>query len=229
MHNKIKKYIHNLMKGYKVFDKQLELEIVSACCDEYDLQLENGISSDDAYNIAIADVESILKENCSPKNKFTFSLIVCCCALIASIIEMIIPKLSSQALDIYGFEMPLCIFILFGLLIFLVVKYREFHWFDYVILLIFLFSWISTLFQVGTYAYHVQMPDRYWSASYSFPFIIKIRTYVTESPDANYKLVSITGTYCFNFIISIISLIIFSTLIIREKQWLKGKSIKRIV
>lgn len=226
MHNKIKKYIHNLMKGYKVFDKQLELEIVSACCDEYDMQLENGISSDDAYNIAIADVESTLKETCSPKNKFTFSLIICCCAFIVSIIEMIIPKLSSQELDVYGFEMPLCILILFGLLIFIIVKWREFHWFDYVILLIFLLSWISTLFQVGTYAYHVQMPDTYWSASYSFPFIIKIRTYVTESPGAIYKLVNTKNTYSFNFIISIISLIIFSIFYIKEKKKIKLKESK---
>lgn len=223
MHNKIKEYVHELMKGYKVFDKQLENEIVSACCDEYDMQIENGMASENAYSASIADVANIIREKSVPKNKFIFSLIVCWGALIVSVVEIIVPKLSPQPLEIYGFEMPLCILALSGLLVFIIVKRREFHWFDYVILAVFLLSWVSTLIQIGIYAYHATMPDRYWDAEYGFPCIIKILTYTTETfPDVNYGLASIKNTYSFNFIISIISLIIISALVIRIK---KDKSI----
>ena len=150
MHNKIKKYVHELMKGYKVFDKQLEKEIVSACCDEYDMQIENGIAEEDAYSASIADVANIIREKSVPKNKFIFSLIVCCCALIVSLIEMIVSKLLVRPLDIYGFELQVVVFALLCVLVFIIIKRREFHWFDYIILVVLLLSWISTLYQVGT-------------------------------------------------------------------------------
>lgn len=225
MHNKIKEYVHELMKGYKVFDKQLEIEIVSACCDEYDMQIENGIESENAYSAAIADVANIIREKSVPKNKFIFSFIICCCALIVSVAEMIVPMLSPQPLEIYGFEMPLFILALCGLLVFIIVKRREFHWFDYIILALFLLSWISALIQIGIYAYHATMPDRYWDAEYGFPCIIKILTYTTETfPNVNYELASIKNTYSFNFIISIISLIIISALIIKERHTSKREN-----
>lgn len=213
------------MKGYNVCNKQLEIEIVSACIDEYEMQLSNGIEPEEAYKASINDVADILKEKSKPRNKYFYSLVVCCCAFIVSIIEIIIPKLSSQPLEIYGFEMPVVLLIFVVALVYMIVKRRKFHWYDFVIIAIFIVSWAISLIQVGVYAYHATMPDRYWSAEYGFPCIIKILTYITETfPEVNYELASVRNTYSFNLIFSIISLIIILALIINKK--IKEKGVK---
>lgn len=67
------------------------------------------------------------------------------------------------------------------------------------------------------------MPDRYWSADYIFPCVIKIFTYITETIDPpNYVLFDQKIFISLNIVISLIELIIIGILYIREKK--KGGS-----
>ena len=223
MYDRIRFYVRELMKGYNLTDKKMEREIVLACYDKYKKKLSDGVQAEEAYLASIADVANILKDKKVPESRFRYSLTFSICALVISIVEIIVAIFSTHPLEFFRFEMPIFILLMMGTLVFTFIKHRKFYWHDYVILAIFLLSWASALFQIGVYAYHATMPDRYWSAEYGFPCIIRILTFVTDSyPNVFYQLTNVKDTYCFNFLVSIISLIIILALIIREKIKIKG-------
>ena len=223
MYDKIKHYIRGLMKDYNKADRKSEKEIVSTCYDKYKAQLSEGIKPEKAYQASISGIENILKDKIMPKNRFRYSLTFSICALIVSLVEISAAAFLAHPLDFMGFEMPVFIVVLIGTFVYTIAKYRKFYWYDYPILAIFILSWISTLLQIGGYAYHATMPDKYWNIEYGFPCIIKILTFETDTyPDVFYRLTDVSYTYCFNFLVSAIAFIVMSALIIKEKIRIKG-------
>lgn len=223
MEAKIKKYIRSVMKSYNVFNENLEKELIISCLDEYHMQLSNGQNENSSFNYAISEVESIIKQMGPKKNIFSFSLIICIIFFYISIAEFLISVLFSSELDIYGAEMLIVSCALVVLLCYTVIGRRRRKWFNVVVISLLLLSWIITLGQIGIYAFHATMPDRYWSADYIFPCVIKIFTYITETIDPpNYVLFDQKIFISLNIVISLIELIIIGILYIREKK--KGGS-----
>ena len=74
MRDRIKSYVRETMKSYDVNDGKLAKELVSACYDEYEMQLSNGAGEEEAYAAAVANIEEIVKSKVSPRNKYAFAL-----------------------------------------------------------------------------------------------------------------------------------------------------------
>ena len=89
MRDRIKSYVRETMKSYDVNDGKLAKELVSACYDEYEMQLSNGAGEEEAYAAAVANIEEIVKSKVSPRNKYTFALGMGVLALFLSAMEMI--------------------------------------------------------------------------------------------------------------------------------------------
>ena len=74
MNDKIGQYVRETMKSYGVSDRKLERELISACRDEYEMQLAGGAYEDEAFRAAVENIEEIAKSRISRRNKFAFAL-----------------------------------------------------------------------------------------------------------------------------------------------------------
>ena len=105
MRERIKNNVRETMKNYGVNDGKLAKELVSACCDEYEMQLSNGVGEEGAFNASVANIEEIVKAKVSPHNKFTFALGMGVLALFLSAMEMI-ASLLVRNIEFYSVEIP---------------------------------------------------------------------------------------------------------------------------
>ena len=224
METTIKKHIKDVMKRHRIYNKNLEEELVAYGLDEYHMQLLNGQDETMSLEFAITKVESLIKQMDSPKNKFNFSLIICIIFFCISLAEFLVSVLFNNVLDIYGAEMLFVICALLVLFIYTISSRKRRKWFNVLIVSLLLLSWGITLGQVGIYAYHSTMPYTYWTAQYIFPCVIKIATYMKEAVcPPNYVLSSQNILISFNLITSFIGLIATIILHIKEKKNGGGK------
>ena len=100
MYDRIRFYVRELMKGYNLTDKKMEREIVLACYDEYKKKLSDGVQAEEAYLASIADVANILKDKKVPESRFRYSLTFSICALVISIVEIIVAIFSTHPLEL---------------------------------------------------------------------------------------------------------------------------------
>ncbi|MDE7086942.1 MAG: hypothetical protein K2O67_01995 [Clostridia bacterium] len=216
---KIKKHIRGILKDYSVGNKQLENELISACSEECEKQLADGIEADTAFNASVANVESALKENLKKKNKFAFPLTISCFVLIVAIMEMIAPSIYYGAQYFYVNEMSVAILALTAGLIYTAIEWRKYRWYDFVVLAVFLTSWLATLIQIGVFTLLLSpsMPDRYYAAEYVFPCIIKLLKISNTSLKPFY-----TQYACnLNFILSTVATVVFAAFTVKEELKLK--------
>lgn len=212
------------MKEYNVDDGKLRKEIITACCDEYDFRLSAGLSSCDAYNAAVADVDGILRLKSRGKaNKFRFIFIVSVCAFAVSLFEILLQWLAMHEEATYAVELMMAFIALTALIVYAAVKHKKMHWFDYVILIVLWLAWTASFLQTAWYVYGWnELIDRQYM-SFEFPCFFTLKKYVYEEPWRDTLLsVSTTYIYCFELIASFIALAATSVFYIREN--LKRKS-----
>ena len=97
MNDKIGQYVRETMKSYGVSDRKLERELISACRDEYEMQLAGGAYEDEAFRAAVENIEEIAKSRISRRNKFAFALGMGILALCISVLEMLASLLVPSA------------------------------------------------------------------------------------------------------------------------------------
>ena len=220
MREKIKNYVHETMKNYDVNDRKLAKELISACCDEYEMQLSNGAGEEEAYSAAVANIEEIVKSKVSPHNKFTFALGMGVLALFLSIAEMI-ASLLVRNIEFYSIEIPL-VWLGFGVIIilYLIFKRRSYRWFDFVVLGVLLLSWFVTLYQLLGDFLFVYTPGSDHELEFVFPCIFKLLVHREWMGDGFYST-----SYIFypNFLVSLAVFITTLVLFIRQKFKLKAK------
>ena len=61
MRDRIKSYVRETMKSYDVNDGKLAKELVSACYDEYEMQLSNGAGDPEECKAEAAEADKLLK------------------------------------------------------------------------------------------------------------------------------------------------------------------------
>lgn len=217
MDNKIKKRVRGLMQDYKVSNKRLENGLILACNEEYESQIAKGIENETAFNSSVTNVETALKQNFIKKNKYVFSLTICCIALFVSIIEMIVPLFYKEAQYFYSNEMPVVILALCIGLIYTAINWRKYRWYDFVILGIYMLSYLPVLILIELFGYIDSRPGCFAYAEYVFPCIIRINKVWNSSTD----FMSEVKIYDFNFILSFILAAIIITFTV--KKALKSK------
>ena len=89
MNDKIGQYVRETMKSYGVSDRKLERGLISACRDEYEMQLAGGAYEDEAFRVAVENIEEIAKSRIPRRNKFAFALGMGILALCISVLEML--------------------------------------------------------------------------------------------------------------------------------------------
>lgn len=220
MREKIKNYVHETMKNYDVNDRKLAKELISACCDEYEMQLSNGAGEEEAYSAAVANIEEIVKSKVSPRNKFTFALGMGVFALLLSVAEMI-ASLLVRNIEFYSVEIP-AVWLGFGVIIilYLIFKRRSYRWFDFVVLGVLILSWFATLYQLlGAFLFNYT-PGSYNDLNFIFPCIFDYRVHREWMGDGVYS----TASYFYsNFLVSLAVFITTFALFIRQKFKLKAK------
>lgn len=217
--DRIKVRVHDLMKSYGVYDKNLEKEFLDYCLKEYEMQVAGGLSKDEAKNVAIAKIEKSIKDRVKPKNKYLFAIIFSATAFFLAIIEALMPMISPYPLTIYNYEIIIIVGLCLVLLIYCAISWRSRYWYDFVVLLIFLVIWIVSFAQVSPYSLHASMPRTYWSAEYVFPCVVKVLTYRSPTSEPiNYTLTHTTITVNLNLLVSFIAFVVFVTLFVLNKR-----------
>ena len=184
----------------------------------YKDRLKDGMPSNEAYLVSVIGVIDACEKNRANKNAYKFALLVCICAVTFSVVETIIPVLAPFGTYLYEFEMTTALIGMLGLLIFAIVKRREFKHFDYIILCAFIFSWSLSLFRVIFADIQFSWPDSYTTVGYAFPGLIKITTHYTRtlSDGTLYKMTRENNVFDPNFIVSVFTLIALSAIIIKK-------------
>ena len=218
MREKIKNYVRETMKNYGVNDGKLAKELVSACCDEYEMQLSNGVGEEGAFNASVANIEEIVKAKVSPRNKFTFALGMGVLALFLSAMEMI-ASLLVRNIELYRVEIPV-VWLGLGviLILYLIFKRRSYRWFDFIVLGVLLLSWFATLYQLlGVFLFNYT-PGSYNDLNFIFPCIFDYRVHREWMGEGNY---STTYFFYSNFLVSFAIFITALVLFMRQKFRIK--------
>ena len=206
------------MKNYDVNDRKLAKELISACCDEYEMQLSNGVGEEGAFNASVANIEEIVKAKVSPHNKFTFALGMGVLALFLSAMEMI-ASLLVRNIEFYSVEIPV-VWLGLGviLILYLIFKRRSYRWFDFIVLGVLLLSWFATLYQLlGVFLFNYT-PGSYNDLNFIFPCIFDYRVHREWMGEGNY---STTYFFYSNFLVSFAIFITALVLFMRQKFRIK--------
>ena len=200
MRDRIKSYVRETMKSYDVNDGKLAKELVSACYDEYEMQLSNGAGEEEAYAAAVANIEEIVKSKVSPRNKYAFALGMGVLALFVSVAEML-ASLLVRNIEFYGVEIP-AVWLGFGVIIilYLIFKRRSYRWHDFVVLGVLFLSWFAVLYQLLAVFLFNYTPGSYNELDFIFPCIFDYRVHRGWMEDGVYS-----ETYYFypNFLVSL--------------------------
>lgn len=218
MQKKIKKYVKEVFKYYQVYDGRKEKELIESCLDEFDFQIKNGVNELKAYEIAIMDVDEIVKSFPSKKIfKYKFSLLICLISLAVSVLNILFSYVTSDALRLYGIDLLLFMFLLICIIIYSFVTLKRRRWFDFVTILIVFISYLYTFVMLRDFIFNF-MIDKKFTALYEYPWLIVIDCYRKIDAYEPFKYVSTDVVYCFNFLISLFGVCIFLLLNIFKKN-----------
>lgn len=218
MKKKIKLYIKDKLKSYKVYKNDRFYELYNSCIDEYELQINNGLNDKDAFELAVQDVEGIISSYLNKgENKYSFSILICFVALFVSILEMLF-TFSVNTLNIYGLEMLIFIVILLIFFGYSIVTKKNRRWYEYLIIIIFFVTWVITYLQIGKYYFRGTMPNIYYTADFIFPCIINIQVWYRESANLLFDISANLYLIDLNFIISILMTILMTILNMKQKK-----------
>ncbi len=214
MNDKIGQYVRETMKSYGVSDRKLERELISACRDEYEMQLAGGAYEDEAFRVAVENIEEIAKSRIPRHNKFAFALGMGILALCISVLEMLASLLVAR-LDIYRASMPVCIAgIVVILILYVILKRGSYRWYDFLILAVMLASWIaSTLLFLPDFLYPT-MPGTGHKVNFVFPCLFESRTHW---PTMDEGVWSTRYFFYPNFLVSLCIFVPALILFLREK------------
>lgn len=219
MNDKIKKYIHDIMKNYSVSNSKLEKELVLACCDEYSMQTSNGVAPYDAYEMAISNVEDIVKSMIKPNNKFAFSLGMGILALILSIGEMF-ASLLSASVYFYEAEMAIvcgCWAVI--IILYAIIFRKSLRWYNFLILAVLFASWLTSFFIIFPLFFFNGPPGSYQNMSFIFPCVFE-RHWRRDWFEAGYYEVDYYAYL--NFLIALAVFVTTFALFIKEKTRIKN-------
>ena len=221
MNDKIGQYVRETMKSYGVSDRKLERELISACRDEYEMQLAGGAYEDEAFRAAVENIEEIAKSRISRRNKFAFALGMGILALCISVLEMLASLLVAR-LDVYRASMPVCVAgIVVILILYLILKRGSYRWYDFLILGVMLASWIaSTLLLLPDFLFNYT-PGSAHKLDFSFPCLFISRVHRDWMGEGVW-----TESYSFypNFLVSLCIFVPALILFLREKIRLTAKA-----
>ena len=214
MNDKIGQYVRETMKSYGVSDRKLEWELISACRDEYEMQLAGGAYEDEAFRAAVENIEEIAKSRISRRNKFAFALGMGILALCISVLEMLASLLVAR-LDVYRASMPVCIAgIVVILVLYLILKRGSYRWYDFLVLGVMLASWIaSTLLLLPDFLFNYT-PGSAHKLDFSFPCLFISRVHRDWMGEGVW---SASKVFYPNFLVSLCIFVPAFILFLREK------------
>ena len=214
MNDKIAQYVRETMKGYGVSDRKLERELISACRDEYEMQLAGGAYEDEAFRAAVENIEEIAKSRISRRNKFAFALGMGILALCISVLEMLASLLVAR-LDVYRASMPVCVAgIVVILILYLILKRGSYRWYDFLVLGVMLASWIaSTLLLLPDFLFNYT-PGSAHKLDFSFPCLFISRVHRDWMGEGVW---SASKVFYPNFLVSLCIFVPAFILFLREK------------
>ena len=214
MNDKIGQYVRETMKSYGVSDRKLERELISACRDEYEMQLAGGAYEDEAFRAAVENIEEIAKSRISRRNKFAFALGMGILALCISVLEMLASLLVAR-LDVYRASMPVCVAgIVVILILYLILKRGSYRWYDFLVLAVMLASWIaSTLLLLPDFLFNYT-PGSAHKLDFSFPCLFISRVHRDWMGEGVW---SASKVFYPNFLVSLCIFVPALILFLREK------------
>ena len=214
MNDKIGQYVRETMKSYGVSDRKLERELISACRDEYEMQLAGGAYEDEAFRAAVENIEEIAKSRISRRNKFAFALGMGILALCISVLEMLASLLVAR-LDVYRASMPVCVAgIVVILILYLILKRGSYRWYDFLVLAVMLASWIaSTLLLLPDFLFNYT-PGSAHKLDFSFPCLFISRVHRDWMEEGVW---SASKVFYPNFLVSLCIFVPAFILFLREK------------
>ena len=214
MNDKIGQYVRETMKSYVVCDRKLERELISACRDEYEMQLAGGAYEDEAFRAAVENIEEIAKSRISRRNKFAFALGMGILALCISVLEMLASLLVAR-LDVYRASMPVCVAgIVVILILYLILKRGSYRWYDFLVLGVMLASWIaSTLLLLPDFLFNYT-PGSAHKLDFSFPCLFISRVHRDWMGEGVW---SASKVFYPNFLVSLCIFVPAFILFLREK------------
>ncbi len=214
MNDKIGQYVRETMKSYGVSDRKLERELISACRDEYEMQLAGGAYEDEAFRAAVENIEEIAKSRISRRNKFAFALGMGILALCISVLEMLASLLVAR-LDVYRASMPVCVAgIVVILILYLILKRGSYRWYDFLVLGVMLASWIaSTLLLLPDFLFNYT-PGSAHKLDFSFPCLFISRVHRDWMEEGVW---SASKVFYPNFLVSLCIFVPAFILFLREK------------
>ena len=214
MNDKIGQYVRETMKSYGVSDRKLERELISACRDEYEMQLAGGAYEDEAIRAAVENIEEIAKSRISRRNKFAFALGMGILALCISVLEMLASLLVAR-LDVYRASMPVCVAgIVVILILYLILKRGSYRWYDFLVLGVMLASWIaSTLLLLPDFLFNYT-PGSAHKLDFSFPCLFISRVHRDWMGEGVW---SASKVFYPNFLVSLCIFVPAFILFLREK------------
>lgn len=213
MHDKIKNHVHETLKNYGVGNRKLEKELVEACVDEYDMQIESGADSTNAFELAVGNIEEIAKSRVSPKNKFAFTFWISIAAFCLACLEMFFSILTAS-IEIYSSEIIAAMAgIVVTAIVYLIVKRRNYRWYDFVIMAIMLISWAVTYYMLLPTIMFNELPGSWHKLDFVFPCIFKHYIHRDWMAEGDY---TVTSKFYPNFIVAFVLLVTTTTLYIRQ-------------
>lgn len=214
MNDKIGQYVRETMKSYGVSDRKLERELISACRDEYEMQLAGGAYEDEAFRAAVENIEEIAKSRISRRNKFAFAPGMGILALCISVLEMLASLLVAR-LDVYRASMPVCVAgIVVILILYLILKRGSYRWYDFLVLGVMLASWIaSTLLLLPDFLFNYT-PGSAHKLDFSFPCLFISRVHRDWMGEGVW---SASKVFYPNFLVSLCIFVPAFILFLREK------------
>ncbi len=102
----IKKKVKCLLKENGIVDKEKIDEFTETCNDDYNLGLENGLSENEAFNIALRMLDDSIEVKRYNKHSFIFRISII--FFVSSIILSMVGWLIADVLTIYGVLYPIC-------------------------------------------------------------------------------------------------------------------------
>lgn len=214
MNDKIKKYVRDTMKSYGVCDYKLQRELISACCDEYNMQTANGVAPYEAYEAAILNVDDIVKGMVKPGNKFGFSLGMGILALVISIGEMVASLLVANV-EFYNVEMLIaCALWAIIIILYAIVCRHSLRWYNFLILALLLVSWVVTVYMLLSFFLFEGLPGSWRELEFIFPCVFEERWHRPFMGEGAYET---DYKVYLNFLVSAVTFITTLALFIHEK------------
>ncbi len=152
-------------------------------------------------------------------NKFTFAFGLSVAALVAAVIEMLFNVMAYNPLDGYGWLFPIIIVAPIVTAVVVGIRHNRHSWFDYLLIGLLLAVWIATGLQLLFGRPVPRGPGMIPCAEYRFPCLIDLYMVQRETGAelADGVWTKNATAYSFEFLVALVSCIVFGVLFIMNK------------